>query len=294
MHHLRGEFDHLLWKGGRKQQTLTMLRHVLLDESRIGTMPAFFHHVIGLVQHKYLDLVGLDRFSFQPFHDFAGRSDDHVGIDGTLTARNLGARDGQLDLQTRHVGGHGLHGLVENLDGQFAGWRDAKGLGRCRLVHLDAVQHSKRECCRLSATRLGLTDEIARRVGQDARQRLLLDRGRPIEAHGKDSIQQVLGKVELLECLGARQVRRLVALDHLQSVIGALFLPFQRQLLKSLGQFLTVFPLLDLLLLRLGRLGFGGGGGIRRLGFGLCLSVGGGLGRLLRRGCCCYCFAHDW
>mmetsp|Transcript_7096 Transcript_7096/g.16997 ORF Transcript_7096/g.16997 Transcript_7096/m.16997 type:complete len:285 (+) Transcript_7096:968-1822(+) len=152
-------------------------------------------------------------------------------------------RQGELDLEAGHVSGHGSHGLLDDLNRQLPGGGNAKGLDGGRRVNNDAKQHAHNEGRRLSRTGLGLADDIPRRIGQDARQGLLLDGRRPLESHLEDGIEQMLRQVELLECLGRRQMGGLIGLNDLEPFMRVLLLVIEGQFLQPLGQLLGTLPL---------------------------------------------------
>ena len=64
MHHLLCKSDDLARESGRKQQALTSLGHLLLDQQRIRPMTALGDHVIRLVQHEHLDVPRVDDLPF--------------------------------------------------------------------------------------------------------------------------------------------------------------------------------------------------------------------------------------
>ena len=132
------------------------------------------NHVVGLIQNKDLDVLGSERLALHPVDNLTGSADDQMSIDPLAPLHHF-TRQGELDLEAGHVSGHGSHGLLDDLNRQLPGGSNAKGLDGGGRVNNDAKQHAQNEGRRLSRTGLGLADDIPRRIGQDARQGLLLD-----------------------------------------------------------------------------------------------------------------------
>jgi hypothetical protein len=161
--HFAGEFDHFGCKRGAKEEALTLLGHLLLDQERVGPMAILLHHVIRLVQNKDLDRLGIDVLTLEPVDDLSRCTDDQVGVElFPLFGEN--PRQRQLDFETRHVRPHGPNGLVDNLNGKLSRWRDAERLYRRGIVDLDAKQHADGEGGGLSRTGLRLSNQIPGRI----------------------------------------------------------------------------------------------------------------------------------
>ena len=97
-------------------------------------------------------------------------------------------RQREPDLEALHVGRHGGHRILKDLHGELARGRDAQGLAGGRRVYHNAEQHPHDEGGGLTRPGLRLPDDVAGRVGQYPRQRLLLDGRGALESHLEDRL----------------------------------------------------------------------------------------------------------
>mmetsp|Transcript_10067 Transcript_10067/g.19367 ORF Transcript_10067/g.19367 Transcript_10067/m.19367 type:complete len:280 (+) Transcript_10067:347-1186(+) len=199
--HFTREIYHLFGECCAEQKTLAFLWHVLFDQDRICSVAIFFHHVIGFVEHEYFDSFRINRLAFEPVDDFS-RCPNHQVCIHFLSPLDRHPGNGQLNFETLHILPHGFHCLVDNLNRQFTRGRHTQSLTSRWIVDFDAIQHAQREGGRFARPRLRLSDQIARRVGENTRECFFLNRRGAIKSHAENPIQKRLGQIEFLKSLG--------------------------------------------------------------------------------------------
>mmetsp|Transcript_40909 Transcript_40909/g.73754 ORF Transcript_40909/g.73754 Transcript_40909/m.73754 type:complete len:232 (+) Transcript_40909:641-1336(+) len=165
INHLLRKGNNLRRKRRRKQQTLTSLGHLFLDQQRIRPMTTLGNHIIRLVQNEHLDFLRINNPPFEPVDNLARSANNNMRIQlGPPFDRH--PRQRQPHLESLHVRRHGSDRHLKNLHGQLPRGCDAQRLARGRCINVHSVEHPEDEGGGFSGAGLCLSNDISGGVGE--------------------------------------------------------------------------------------------------------------------------------
>jgi len=202
-HEVLGHGEDLWWQSGREQRDLDVSRQELENVLNL-LFETTRQHLIGLVEHEQLQVVGLEETSLHHIVDTAWGTNDDVGT-AALELLDVVLDDGTTDA--------GLHldllvltnrvNDVGNLLRQFTSWRHNKSLamvGDAALwVSVNALKHTNGKGTSLTSTRLSLGNSVLTLdKGEDT---LALNWGWVFETVTVDTTQDFLPKAHVVKLI---------------------------------------------------------------------------------------------
>lgn len=158
--------------------------HALVSETLL------VQHVIGLVNNKDPKLRRVELAASDNIGDRAWRADDDVGLDGLTAGETTGYGGSDVEPFTEVSNGANY---VLDLARELAAGGKSQRLGLLGLGEIDTREASNGKSGRLSGPRLGLGEEMLRRIAEHDRDTGTLDLGWLVVAQGEKTLQDLRG-----------------------------------------------------------------------------------------------------
>ena len=164
-------------------------RHrIPFDPHTLVTKALLVQHVIGLVNNKDPELGGVELPAPDNISNRARRPDDDVCLD-SLPAGEAARHSGSYVEPFTEMSDCADH--VLDLARELSAGGEGQCLGLVGLIEIDARQTSDGESSSLSRSRLGLGEEVLRRVAEHDRNPGALDLGWLMIAKGEEALQDL-------------------------------------------------------------------------------------------------------
>ncbi len=166
---------------------------VRFDTGALNAHALLVEHVVGLIQDEDLALPDIQSSFSNHVLDGARSSDDHCRFNSTGACAGV-LRNGGFDCETVDERAHDFHNS-HYLAGEFSGGSEHQSLGRLGyglIAEIETVEDVEHKGSGLASSRLGLTDEILRRIHQEEGQCFLLNLRWLPEVHAGDTFEDVL------------------------------------------------------------------------------------------------------
>lgn len=163
-HEVLGHAQDLWWQSGGEERNLDIAGQELEDVLNL-LLEATRQHLVGLVEHEQLQVVGLEETSLHHVVNTAWGTDNDVGATA-LQLLDVILDDGTTDASL-HLNLHVLTNGVDDVSDllrQFTGWGDNEGLavvGDAALgISVNALENTDGEGTSLTSTRLSLKNNL--------------------------------------------------------------------------------------------------------------------------------------
>ncbi|EKD35722.1 MAG: hypothetical protein ACD_75C01808G0009 [uncultured bacterium] len=171
---LLGQMTDFVGHGGGKNQRLAFSRHQLDDPSNIR-QEALVEHMVGFIQHQYLNGAETERLIIDQVEQATRTGDDylHSGPQGSDLRSFAHSTINDDAVQTGLFAHHA--DILMDLLGEFPGRCDDQGPYFLAGAGQQTLEQGKNEGCGLAGSGLGKAKDVA--AGEDRRDSIFLDRG---------------------------------------------------------------------------------------------------------------------